>query len=44
MEVFLMFVLWPNVLVLIAGGLVVATLGFVVYGCIRGFEKTFPGE
>jgi len=39
-----MFVLWPNVLVLIAGGLVVATLGFVVYGCIKGFSNTFRGE
>ncbi len=39
-----MFVLWPNVLALIAAGLVGATIGFVIYGWIRGFDKTFPGE
>ena len=39
-----MFVLWPNILVLIAASLVAATIGFIIYGCIKGFENTFKNE
>lgn len=37
-----MFVLWPNVTVLVVVALVGAVIGFVIYGCIKGFENTFP--
>lgn len=39
-----MFVLWPNIVVYICGGLVLATIGFIVYGCIKGFENLFPSN
>ncbi len=39
-----MFVLWPNVVNLICAVLVGATIGFVIYGCIKGFENTFPND
>ena len=37
-----MFVMFPNVVLLIAVVLVGATIGFIIYGCIKGFENTFP--
>ena len=40
----IMFVLWPNVVNLICGILVGATIGFIIYGCIKGFENTFPDD
>jgi hypothetical protein len=39
-----MFVLWPNIVIFISAALVAATIGFVIYGCLKGFEKIFPGE
>jgi hypothetical protein len=36
-----MFVLWPNVVTFVAVGLVVATIGFIIYGLIKGFKNTF---
>ena len=39
-----MFVLWPNVVTIICGGMVVATIGFLIYGSIKGFENTFPND
>lgn len=39
-----MFILWPNTITLIAAILVGATVGFVIYGCIKGFDKTFPND
>jgi len=38
------FVLWPNIITLIAAVLVGATIGFVIYGIIKGFDKTFPND
>ena len=39
-----MYVLWPNVITYIVLGLVGATIGFVIYGLIKGFENTFPND
>jgi uncharacterized membrane protein (DUF4010 family) len=39
-----MFILWPNTILWICVGLVVATIGFVIYGLIKGFENTFPND
>jgi len=39
-----MFVLWPNVVNIICAALVIATIGFIIYGCIKGFENTFPDD
>jgi hypothetical protein len=39
-----MFVLWPNFITLISAILVGATIGFVIYGLIKGFDKTFPND
>jgi hypothetical protein len=39
-----MFVLWPNVITLIAAALVGATVGFIIYGLIKGFKNTFPDD
>ena len=39
-----MFVLFPNVVLLVAVVLVGATIGFIIYGCIKGFENTFPDD
>lgn len=39
-----MFVLWPNVVTLISAALVGGLIGFIIYGCIKGFENTFPND
>lgn len=39
-----MFVLWPNTVTLICATLVGATIGFIIYGLIKGFENTFPND
>ncbi len=39
-----MFVLWPNIVVFIAAALIGSTIGFVIYGCIKGFDNTFKGD
>ena len=39
-----MFVLWPNVTTLVVVALIGAVIGFVIYGCIKGFENTFPDD
>lgn len=39
-----MFVLWPNVTVIICGGIVLSMLAFVIYGAVKGFDKTFPDD
>jgi len=39
-----MYVLWPNVITYIVLALVGATVGFVIYGLIKGFENTFPND
>lgn len=39
-----MFVLWPNVILLICAAIFGSVLGFVVYGLIKGFENTFPDD
>ncbi len=36
-----MFVLWPNTITLVCAILVGATIGFIIYGLIVGFENTF---
>ena len=35
---------WPNITIVICGGIILATLGFIVYGCVKGFDKVFPDE
>ena len=39
-----MFILWPNTVTLICLALVAGTVGFIIYGCIKGFENTFPDD
>lgn len=39
-----MFVLWPNATLLVCAGIVLGTLGFLVYGIIKGFDKTFQND
>ena len=39
-----MFTLWPNTTLIICGGIVLATLGFLIYGAVKGFDKTFPND
>jgi hypothetical protein len=39
-----MWVLWPNVTVFVCGAIIIATLGFVIYGAIKGYENTFPND
>jgi|GEM_PF-567579 hypothetical protein len=39
-----MFVLWSNTVLCICIGLVAGTIGFVIYGSIKGFENTFPND
>ena len=39
-----MFVLWPNVVTIICAGLLGGVIGFIIYGCIKGFENTFPND
>jgi hypothetical protein len=39
-----MFVLWPNTVNLVCAVLIIATIGFIIYGCIKGFENTFRDD
>ena len=39
-----MFVLWPNFITLVCAGLVGSVIGFIIYGCIKGFENTFKDD
>lgn len=39
-----MFILNPNAVTLIVFALLASVIGFVIYGCIKGFENTFPNE
>lgn len=39
-----MFVLFPNAVLLISVVLVLATIGFIIYGCIKGFGNLFPND
>ncbi|MEW6263312.1 MAG: hypothetical protein AB1641_09555 [Thermodesulfobacteriota bacterium] len=39
-----MWVLWPNVTIFLGGGVVLATLIFIIYGLIKGFDNVFPEE
>ena len=39
-----MFILNANVITLIVFALLATVIGFVIYGCIRGFDHTFPNE
>jgi hypothetical protein len=39
-----MFVLPPNTILLICAAIVLAIIGFVIYGFMKGFEKFFPEE
>jgi hypothetical protein len=39
-----MFVLWPHFITLVCVALVGGTIGFIVYGIIKGFENTFPND
>jgi len=39
-----MFILWPNIITLICLALVGGMIGFIIYGCIKGFENTFPDD
>lgn len=39
-----MFVLWPNATLIICGGIVLATICFVIYGAIKGFDKTLTDD
>ena len=39
-----MFVLWPNTILFIVLGLLLAVVGFIIYGCIKGFENTFKND
>lgn len=39
-----MFVLWPNATLIICGGIVLAMACFLIYGAIKGFDKTFPDD
>lgn len=39
-----MYVLWPNIINFVVWALVGATVGFVIYGLIKGFENTFPND
>jgi hypothetical protein len=38
-----MFVLPPNFILLVSAAIVGAVIGFLIYGCIKGFENIFPG-
>jgi len=37
-----MFVLPPNIILFISAAIFFAIIGFVIYGCVKGFEKFFP--
>lgn len=39
-----MYVLWPNIITYIVLVLVGSTVGFVIYGLIKGFKNTFPND
>ena len=39
-----MFILWPNTVTLIVFILVASTIGFVIYGIIKGFDHLFPND
>jgi hypothetical protein len=39
-----MFVLWPHFITLVCLALVGGTIGFIIYGLIKGFENTFPND
>ena len=39
-----MYILWPNMITFVVVALVGATIGFVIYGIIKGFENTFPND
>jgi hypothetical protein len=39
-----MFILWPNTILFIVVGLLLAVVGFIIYGLIKGFENTFPND
>jgi hypothetical protein len=37
-----MFVLYQNFLLWVCVAIVGGVIGFVIYGCIKGFENIFP--
>jgi hypothetical protein len=37
-----MFDTSPNTIIFICFGLIAATVGFIIYGLIKGFDKVFP--
>ena len=39
-----MYILWPNFMLFVVVALLLATVGFVIYGLIKGFENTFPND
>ena len=39
-----MFILWPNTVSVIVFILIAATVGFVIYGIIKGFDNLFPND
>jgi hypothetical protein len=39
-----MTVLWPNAISFVVFALIGSTIGFVIYGLIKGFENTFPND
>lgn len=39
-----MFILWPNTILFVVVGLLLAVVGFIIYGLIKGFENTFPND
>ena len=39
-----MFILWPNTILFVVVGLLLAVIGFIIYGLIKGFENTFPND
>ena len=38
-----MFTIPPNTILIICAAIFGAIIGFVIYGCIKGFENIFPG-
>jgi hypothetical protein len=39
-----MFILWPNTILFVVVGLLLAVVGFIIYGLFKGFENTFPND
>jgi hypothetical protein len=39
-----MFVLPPEFMLIVCVAIVFAIIGFVIYGCVKGFENIFPEE